>query len=794
MHLPHVRHFMIAVKCQYCGHEIEVSEAEQERGFPCSNCGHMLTKSQTPAASSHPTPSASSSNDPTLAGPALSPSMMTTGFAFLSPPTGPGELGWMAHYQVMRLLGQGGMGVVFEAVDTRLMRPVALKVMKPELAQDDLAKQRFLREARATAKLKSDHVVTIHDVNQHNDVPFLAMEFLQGESLDTWLLRRGRPSIEEAIRIGIDIARGLAAAHTLGLIHRDIKPSNIWLERSHGTGVGRAKILDFGLARVEDSGGNLTSTGVILGTPAYMAPEQAEHGRVDARSDLFSLGCILYELTTGQQAFTGPNTMGILMAVATKDPMPPHPLYQDVPPALSALVMHLLAKNPSDRPVSAEEVVASLEMIAAESGIRHATPASGIRSMTYKPPRRSSSRRTLWAGLGGILVLAALSAGIGGWMVFNAASRATAPGVTNREILLGMTGPFSGSSAELGRDMEIGLDTCFEAINEQGGVHGRHIRLVSLDDKYDPDKALANMIELRQDRGVFAVVGNVGTPTAAKTLPYAIENKLLFFGGFSGANLLRNVPPDRYVFNYRASYEEETEQIVRYLMKKRGIRSEEIAVFAQQDGYGDDGFRGVVKAIDRPAEQILRVGYERNTLQVQDAVDTIAKKPEIRAVVMVATYKPAARFIQKLKDANAKRDLIFTNVSFVGSLALAEELRERGDYAEGVLVTQVVPPIDSSATAVLKYRAALKKYHPNAVHSFVSLEGYLAGLLLVEGLKKSGDNLTTERLVDSLESLKDVDLGTGATLTFGPSRHQASHKVWGTRLDRTGAYKVLDME
>ncbi len=791
---------MIAMKCSHCGHETSVSPADEERGFPCPNCGrHLAHTSAAASGSSHPTPGPqASNNEATLGG--QGGCAVTSDFDFLSPATGPDELGWMAHYRVTRLLGQGGMGVVFEAVDTRLLRPVALKVMKPDIAKDDLAKQRFLREARATGQLKSDHVVTIYDVNQHNDIPFLAMEYLKGESLDTWLQRRGRPSTEEAIRIGIDIAHGLAAAHAQGLIHRDIKPSNIWLESKSEsgpatTGVGRAKILDFGLARVESEKGNLTTTGVILGTPAYMAPEQAEHGHVDARSDLFSLGCILYELTTGVQAFDGVNMMAILMAVANKNPTPPIDLYPDVPPALSRLVMHLLAKSPVDRPASAQVAVAALEQIAAEAGIcRNATPAAGIRSMIYAaPPPARPSRRPWWIAAGVIALALVVTAGVFGWQSYSAARRATAPGVTDTEILIGMTGPFSGSAPELGRDMEIGIETCFATVNEQGGVHGRKLSLVARDDGYEPDRALENIRELREQHHVFALLGCVGTGSAAKTVPYAIENKMLFFGALSGAKLLRNVPPDRYVFNYRASYEEETEQIVRYLLKKRSIRPEEIAVFAQDDAYGDDGFRGVVKALDRSPVTILRVGYERNTSHVEDAVEKLLKHPEIRAVVMVATYRPAARLVQKLKDA--KRDLIFANVSFVGSLPLVQEFKDRNlAHAEGVLITQVVPPINSSATAVLKYKEALKKHYPTAHPSYVSLEAYLSAMLFVEALKKTGDNLTTERLVDALESIRDLDLGIGAPLSFGPSGHQASRKVWGTRLDKSGAFHTLDLD
>ena len=248
-------------------------------------------------------------------------------FGFLAPPQGPDELGWLAHYRVLQLQGEGGMGMVFLAVDSHLQRPVALKLLKPDLARDSGARQRFLREARAMAAVKSDHVVTVHQVGLDNDVPFLAMEFLQGEPLDTWLEGNERPTLAEVLWLGREIAVGLAAAHALGLIHRDIKPGNIWLEAlpAGPEGVGsraRVKILDFGLARITRENVHLTETGLIVGTPSYMAPEQARGDKLDARCDLFSLGCILYRLCTGRLPFQGESTMALLTALALDDPKP----------------------------------------------------------------------------------------------------------------------------------------------------------------------------------------------------------------------------------------------------------------------------------------------------------------------------------------------------------------------------------------------------------------------------------------------------------------------------------------
>ncbi len=273
-------------------------------------------------------------------------------YEFLDSPRAPGELGWLSHYRVRRLLGEGGMGLVFHADDTELLRPVALKVIRPELAGKPQAAQRFLREARAMAALKHDNIVTIHQVGQARGVSFLAMEYLRGMSLFQWLERGRKPSPDLVLRIGREIAAGLAAAHKHRLIHRDIKPANIWLEAP----AGRVKILDFGLARGESDDLQITNPGTALGTPAYMAPELARGEQVGSASDLFSLGCVLYELCTGQLPFQGTTVMAVLRSLSMDIPVPPREIDAAVPPDLDALVVRLLAKEPADRPPSAQAV------------------------------------------------------------------------------------------------------------------------------------------------------------------------------------------------------------------------------------------------------------------------------------------------------------------------------------------------------------------------------------------------------------------------------------------------------
>ena len=382
----------------------------------------------------------------------------------------------------------------------------------------------------------------------------------------------------------------------------------------------------------------------------------------------------------------------------------------------------------------------------------------------------------------------------------------TVRGITDSEIRFGISAPFTGPAKELGQNMKLGIETAFNVANANGGVYGRQLRLVAADDGYEPARTAATMKQLYERDQVFGLVGNVGTPTAVVALPYALDRKMLFFGAFTGAGLLRNDPPDRYVFNYRASYAEETAAVVNYLVKVRRLLPEQIAVFAQQDAYGDAGFAGVEKAIRslRGGNEtpILRLNYQRNTVDVDDAVAQLQqgnaqlqqkRHAPIKAVIMVPAYRAAAKFIEKTR--NLYPDLIYTSVSFVGSTALADELMLLGKkYATGVIVTQVVPAVDGHSSLVLDYKSALAKYFPGQAPDYVSLEGYVDANVLIAALQRSGPQLDTEKLVSTLENLRDLDIGLGTSVTFSRSDHQGVHKVWGTQLDETGHYQPIDLQ
>jgi serine/threonine protein kinase len=386
-------------KCPTCGQPIPVPAGEPQ----AARTGGSGARSVAPASQAREIPhSEIPTVPPDVASPVAQPTQSFPAankelYDFLAPPQAPDEIGRLGPYRVLRILGHGGMGVVYQAEDPQLKRLVALKVMLPALAASESSRQRFLLEARSAAAIEHDHIVAIYQVGEDRGVPFLAMPFLRGESLQDRLQREGKVPLAEVLRIGRETAEGLAAAHARGLMHRDIKPANIWLEE----GRGRVKIVDFGLARAVGGEAGLTQSGMIVGTPQYMAPEQTGGQPIDCRCDLFSLGCVLYRLSTGELPFQGPTVLAVLAALATVQPKPLTELNPDLPPAFVALVMQLLAKNPVDRPASAQAVAEALADLEREHGITLAGsgPVPPVRrsegamasdpTLAAPPPRRA---------------------------------------------------------------------------------------------------------------------------------------------------------------------------------------------------------------------------------------------------------------------------------------------------------------------------------------------------------------------------------------------------------------------
>jgi serine/threonine protein kinase len=333
---------------------------------------------------------------------------------FLTPSPNPDSLGRLDHYEILEVVGCGGMGVVLKGFDEKLRRVVAIKVLAPELAASGTARQRFTREARAAAAVCHDHVVTIHAVEEDHRPPYLVMQFIDGTSLQAKLDEGGPPGLKEILRIGLQTAQGLAAAHRQGLVHRDVKPANILLEN----GVERVKLTDFGLARATDDA-SITQPGVIAGTPLYMSPEQAAGEPVDHRSDLFSLGSVLYALCTGCPPFRASGTLAVLRRVVDDAPRPIAELNPEIPGWLCDLIARLHAKKPADRFPSAQAVADLLGQ-----HLAHLQQPSKVvmPEAVAKPPSAEPARKLRRAGpvvvglallgLGGALLLAYLASSL----------------------------------------------------------------------------------------------------------------------------------------------------------------------------------------------------------------------------------------------------------------------------------------------------------------------------------------------------------------------------------------------
>lgn len=385
---------------------------------------------------------------------------------------------------------------------------------------------------------------------------------------------------------------------------------------------------------------------------------------------------------------------------------------------------------------------------------------------------RSTFRRGVWP----LVAWAALSSSLEGSEVEN--------GVSDERILFGQSAAFSGPAAQLGTDMKRGIEAAFHEINGSGGVHGRRLELVSRDDAYEPEAAIANTLYLIDEAQVFALIGAVGTPTSRSATPVAAEANIPYIAPFTGAEFLRD-PNWNIVINLRASYNQETEEMVARLTGDLGIRR--IAVMYQDDSFGRAGYHGARRALERRGMEAVAVGlYPRNTTAVKTALlDLRMADPE--AVILVGAYEPVATFIAWARHISM--DPVFITISFVGSNALARQL---GPAGAGVYVTQVVPfPTDEYFPVASAYRRALSAFDPDAVPGFVSFEGYLAGRLAIAALKRCGAEVKRASFLNSLLSTKIVDID-GFKLQYGSKDNQGSDAVFLTMIGRDGRYYSID--
>lgn len=359
-----------------------------------------------------------------------------------------------------------------------------------------------------------------------------------------------------------------------------------------------------------------------------------------------------------------------------------------------------------------------------------------------------------------------------------------ATGVTEDRIVFGQSAAFSGPAAELGTHMRLGIRAAFAEANRAGGVHGRRLELVSLDDAYEPETAVVNTQQLIDEHRVFALIGAVGTPTSRSAAPVAAAAGIPYVAPFTGAAFLRDAAFGNVV-NLRASYGQETEEMVERLIRDLGIGR--ISVMYQDDSFGRAGYRGVLAALERRGMEPASTGvYPRNTTAVKTGLLDI-RKTDPDAVILVGAYHPVAAFIRWARHTGF--DPVFVTISFVGSNALANELGRGG---AGVIVTQVVPfPTGEAPQVVGSYARALAAHDAHAAPGFVSFEGYLAGRLAIAALERCDKEVTRSAFLDVLRTAEPIDLD-GFELRYGENDNQGSDVVFLTMIDDSGRYREVD--
>jgi urea transport system substrate-binding protein len=454
-------------------------------------------------------------------------------YPYLDPPEEPGEIARLGMYNILRELGSGGMGVVFDAIDRRLSRRVALKVLKPELADESYV-ERFKQEARLAASLSDEHIVTIFEVGVSANVAFMAMEYLHGEPLDARLSRDGWLPIDEALGLLKQAAMGLATAHKAGLVHRDIKPANLWLERDKESGqFKRVKVLDFGLAKEVAKDSSLTAAGMVVGTPSYMAPEQVYGLPCDQRTDLFALGCVLYRMISGKLPFAGEDTMAVLQNTVD-EPMPDmSDMGRKFPAKVLELLKRLLAKDPDDRPANAGVLIKQIDALSmGEILPTHSPTPSG--NFTIKVTSKKEKRKTNWlAWASGALAFLAVTSSVALFFLKPAPKSetkesGTATGGSETKggpansigtftgepikvgVLFSRSGPFQVDEVPLADAVKHAVDEINAGTidkNDKPGIDGRKVEIVRADGASNPTVYAAEAQRMIEKEGCRVIFG-----------------------------------------------------------------------------------------------------------------------------------------------------------------------------------------------------------------------------------------------------------------------------------------------
>ncbi|HVX60016.1 MAG TPA: serine/threonine-protein kinase [Pirellulales bacterium] len=532
--------------CECC--QVRIEELATE-GTQLSRVVRHLHAAEPGATSAYwPALKALETDAPEKAALRAAPPAQELSLDFLAPPSDAAYLGKLAQFDVMRVLGRGGMGVVLEAFDSRLQRHVAIKVLDPELAGDALSQQRFCREARAAASITHENIVAVHQVEKSADdgPAYLVMQLVAGESLEQRLDRQQPLSLRDIVRIGMQASHGLAAAHAQGLIHRDIKPGNILLETPHD----RVKLTDFGLARVSHDV-KLTQSGFVSGTPLYMSPEQALGEETDPRSDLFSLGAVLYEMCTGQPPFSGSSPLAILRQIVDEKHRPLKEANPAIPDWLAHTVDRLLAKKPADRIPTAAQLA---ELFDFEWALLKTTSEDVPTVCQVAARKRTLRNRWIAAGVGATFLALGL---LGGSLLGNRSASGVAA-VSSAE-------PVAVFSANAGTVWSLAFDPTSSAVAmavEDGSIRLWDQKTSNIKSTFEAHRGIIWATRFSHDGKLLATAGDDGLiklwdparsepikvfehPNAVRGLALARDDQKLFAGDRQGGLRLWSVDSDK---------------------------------------------------------------------------------------------------------------------------------------------------------------------------------------------------------------------------------------------------------
>ncbi len=663
-------------------------------------------------------------------------------------------------FEVQSVLGRGGMGVVYKGIQRPIGRPVAIKILPKNLSHDPTLVTRFLREAKMLAELSHPNVISLFDFGRTDDGSFfLVTEFLDGQPLNEAIPAATGLSVQQTLHILRQIVAGLSAAHAKRILHRDLKPANIFLLHDEQQTV---KLLDFGIAKsMDDATNQLTKVGSLLGTPGFMAPEQISGGEVSPRTDVYGLAALTTMMLTGRPPYIGPTATAVLAHQLRR---PPDIIDWETlgkPATLDPVLRKALSIDAAIRYDNVEAFLSEIEKACLAPKVQ---------------PRKSSKRIRILAASCLVLALGiGTLMGIGVLPAPTVLSGTQIRGVDRKTILLGTSLPLTGSQERLGRGIRAGIQAAMQGANDRGGIHRRQLRLIALDDQSSPHRALRNMHELVEQRGVFAILGGASVEAAKAIGPISHDADLPVFGFMNGSSILRG-SDNSLVLNFGADFATQAQALIAHLQTKENISLEQMAIVAETSEMGDAVVEGWQAAhASQPGDAIV-IRSEVGKSASLDIIKNIIEK-KITAVVLVANVNETEEFSHQLAMLSPKTILAtLASADFELVFEALKKSNERRHVA--IRNISISPPPTSSLPLVINYRKDLQQYFPEESPSYPSLYGYIAASITFQMMRHMPRSFKPEQVRAYIKHPSVDDIGLIPAIRFDPDRRALIAKSW----------------